>query len=275
MPMTWPPPGRFSTTTGLPRPCCSGSAISRANWSAWLPAATETMMVIWPRRIIVLARRPGLPAHAASDCGREATRPGGSCESSAPPVAFVGPLSGRRCGLVDDSAARQRRTGWATVGRRQAADLRPHSRAEAMSAPSRSASSFFHTTCATTYSRPAKVPKPQSVEAMTRSRSPTAATASSIRRATTSGCSTKLRRGLDHAGHRGSCPAAAGCCLSAVVFVGVARIGELDRQRADLGRVERPAGSSPAGCRGCAGRRSCPSSNAAARGRAGCLRCPC
>jgi hypothetical protein len=36
------------------------------------------------------------------------------------------------------------------------------------------------------------VPKPQSAEAMTRSRSPTAATASSIRRATTSGCSTKL-----------------------------------------------------------------------------------
>src|SRR5262249_44696045 len=42
------------------------------------------------------------------------------------------------------------------------------------------------------HSRPAKVPKPQSVPAMTRSRSPTAATASSIRRATTSGCSTKL-----------------------------------------------------------------------------------
>ena len=52
--------------------------------------------------------------------------------------------------------------------------------------------SFGHTIEAATHSRPAKVPKPQSVDAMTRSRSPIAATASSMRRATTSGCSTKL-----------------------------------------------------------------------------------
>src|SRR6185369_9002697 len=52
--------------------------------------------------------------------------------------------------------------------------------------------SFGHTIEAATHSRPAKVPKPQSVEAMTSSRSPIAATASSMRRATTSGCSTKF-----------------------------------------------------------------------------------
>ena len=68
----------------------------------------------------------------------------------------------------------------------------PHSRAEAMSAPSRIAFSFSHTTGSITHSRLVNVPKPQSVEAMTRSRSPTTDTASSIRRATTSGCSTKF-----------------------------------------------------------------------------------
>ena len=61
-----------------------------------------------------------------------------------------------------------------------------------MSAPSRSDLSFFQTMLAATHSRPVKVPKPQSVEAITRSRSPTTDTASSMRRATTSGCSTKL-----------------------------------------------------------------------------------
>src|SRR5262245_7396203 len=68
----------------------------------------------------------------------------------------------------------------------------PHSRRDAMSAPWRTDLSFAQTTSSATHSRPANVPKPQSVPAMTRSRSPTAATASSIRRATTSGCSTKL-----------------------------------------------------------------------------------
>src|SRR5580704_6985757 len=68
----------------------------------------------------------------------------------------------------------------------------PHSRAEAMSAPWRIALSLSQTTGSMTHSRLVNVPKPQSVEAMTRSRSPMVATASSMRRATTSGCSTKL-----------------------------------------------------------------------------------
>src|SRR5690348_3209072 len=76
-------------------------------------------------------------------------------------------------------------------GRRHATFL-PHSLLEAMSAPSRNERSFSHTAGSITHSRLVKVPKPQSVEAMTRSRSPTARTASSIRRATTSGCSTKF-----------------------------------------------------------------------------------
>src|SRR4029077_6814151 len=73
-----------------------------------------------------------------------------------------------------------------------AALFRPHSRAEAISAPSRIDLSLSQTTGSIPHSRRVKVPNPQSVEATTRSRSPTAATASSIRRATTSGCSTKL-----------------------------------------------------------------------------------
>src|SRR6185437_6953931 len=72
-----------------------------------------------------------------------------------------------------------------------AADL-PHSARDARSAPSRIDLSLSHTTGAITHSRAVKVPKPQSAPAITRSRSPTAATASSMRRATTRGCSTKL-----------------------------------------------------------------------------------
>ena len=68
----------------------------------------------------------------------------------------------------------------------------PQSRADAMSAPARHDCSFAHTTSSVTHSQPANVPKPQSELAMTRSRSPTAATAVSMRCATTSGCSTKL-----------------------------------------------------------------------------------
>ena len=55
-----------------------------------------------------------------------------------------------------------------------AALLRPHNLADAMSAPSRIAASLSHTTGSITHSRLVKVPKPQSVEAITRSRSPTA-----------------------------------------------------------------------------------------------------
>src|SRR5579872_1926522 len=68
----------------------------------------------------------------------------------------------------------------------------PQSRAEAISAPSRIDLSLSQTTGSITHSRFVNVPKPQSVEATTRSRSPTAATASSMQRATTSGCSTKF-----------------------------------------------------------------------------------
>ena len=74
---------------------------------------------------------------------------------------------------------------------RQAAFL-PQSRDEARSAPWRQVLSFAHTTSSVTHPYPANVPKPQSELAMTRSRSPTAATAASMRWATTSGCSTKL-----------------------------------------------------------------------------------
>jgi len=47
----------------------------------------------------------------------------------------------------------------------------------ASSAPRASVRSFSHTTLSATISEPAKVPKPQSVDAMTRSGSPTASTA--------------------------------------------------------------------------------------------------
>ena len=50
--------------------------------------------------------------------------------------------------------------------------------------------SFNQTAGSITHSRPVKVPNPQSVLAITRSRSPTASTASCSRRETTSGCST-------------------------------------------------------------------------------------
>ena len=107
----------------------------------------------------------------------------------------------------------------------------PQSRCDARSAPSRRVFSFGHTMLAATHSRPAKVPKPQSVDAMTRSRSPIAATASSMRRATTSGCSTKFEVELDHARDQ-DLVLRKRMRLERRVFVLVARIGELDRQRA-------------------------------------------
>ena len=91
--------------------------------------------------------------------------------------------------------------------------------------------SFGHTMLAATHSRPAKVPKPQSVDAMTRSRSPIAATASSMRRATTSGCSTKFEVELDHARDQ-DLVLRERMRLERRIFVLVARVGELDRQRA-------------------------------------------
>src|SRR5262249_36006610 len=64
--------------------------------------------------------------------------------------------------------------------RRRYAPFWPQSGCDAMSAPSRTDLSLSQTAGSITHSRLVKVPKPQSVEAMTRSRSPTAATASSI-----------------------------------------------------------------------------------------------
>ena len=60
----------------------------------------------------------------------------------------------------------------------------------ALAAPSVRTPSLAHTRLWATISEPAKVPKPQSVEAITRVGSPTASAAAAIRSATTSGCST-------------------------------------------------------------------------------------
>ena len=63
------------------------------------------------------------------------------------------------------------------------------------SAPSAIAASFAQTTSSATRPRPAEVSKPQSVPASTRLGSPTARATSSMRSATTSGCSTKFVSG--------------------------------------------------------------------------------
>ena len=76
-----------------------------------------------------------------------------------------------------------------TDGSAQAAFLL-HSRFEAISAPARNVANLAQTTSSVTHSHPTKLPKPQSTPAITRSRSPTAATTVSMRCATTSGCST-------------------------------------------------------------------------------------
>ena len=112
---------------------------------------------------------------------------------------------------------------------------RPHRRVEAMSAPWRRAFSFSQTTGSITYSRPVNVPKPQSALAITRSRSPTAATASSSLRATTSGCSTILLF-LSTTPGRAACSGA--CAAQRLQFVLVARIAELDAERAHVGLIE-------------------------------------
>src|SRR6516225_2108394 len=94
----------------------------------------------------------------------------------------------------------------------------PQSRAEAISAPSRTDLSFSHTTGSITHSRLVNVPKPQSVEAMTRSRSPTTDTASSIRRATTSGCSTKFDVVSTTPGTSSMRNTAGDCCCLGVIL---------------------------------------------------------
>ena len=67
----------------------------------------------------------------------------------------------------------------------------PQRRCEASRAPSARALNFAHITVGWTLGRPADVPKPQSVPAMTFSR-PTRLAYCTIRCATTSGCSTKF-----------------------------------------------------------------------------------
>src|SRR5215467_3392660 len=92
-------------------------------------------------------------------------------------------------------------------------DCRPHSASEAIRAPSPMPASLCQTTSDATYSLPAKVLKPQSVPAMMRSLSPTAATASRRRLATTCGCSTKFVVVSSTPGISSMC-AGNGCSLS-------------------------------------------------------------
>ena len=90
---------------------------------------------------------------------------------------------------------------------------------------------------AATHSRPVKVPKPQSVEAITRSRSPTTATASSMRRATTSRVLDEVGGGVDHAGDQQPV-LGQGIGAQRRVLVLVAGVGELDGERAGVRLVE-------------------------------------
>src|SRR4051812_33492617 len=66
-----------------------------------------------------------------------------------------------------------------------------HNCFEASAAPSASEASFIQTILLSTWTRPAKVPKPQSTPAITLSR-PTAPAYCRTRSATSSGCSTKF-----------------------------------------------------------------------------------
>ena len=159
----------------------------------------------------------------------------------------------------------------AARGKRSLRHLLPPQPRDARSAPSRIAFSFGHTIQAATHSRPANVPKPQSVDAMTRSRSPIAATASSMRRATTSGCSTKFVVDSITPGiriyvlrERIGANAAYSCWWRGLANSIVARRRSSDRT---------PAASAPARCRRRAGLPSCPSRCAAGSGRAECPRC--
>ena len=121
-----------------------------------------------------------------------------------------------------------------------------------MLAPSAAAASFSQTTSSATYSRPAKVPKPQSVPAMTRSWSPTAATASLMPARDHLRVLDEVGRGVEHARDRAACAPAADWPSAPRTRAGGA--GWRTRSRARRrwrGRV--PAGSSPWRCRRCAG----------------------
>ena len=89
-----------------------------------------------------------------------------------------------------------------------------------------------------THSRRVKVPKPQSLEAMTRSRSPIVGHRLLDAARHHFGMLDEIAGGLDHAGNEDHVLGKRHA-LERRIFVGVARIGELDRQRADLGLIER------------------------------------
>ena len=107
-----------------------------------------------------------------------------------------------------------------------------------MSAPSRIARSLSHTAGSITHSRLVKVPKPQSVDAITRSRSPTAAHRFLDAARHHFRMLDEIAGGLHHAGDQQHVLRQR-MFLERLVFMRVARIGELDRQRADLGLIER------------------------------------
>src|SRR5271166_5158760 len=107
-----------------------------------------------------------------------------------------------------------------------------------MRAPSAIAASFAQTTSSATRPRPAEVSKPQSVPARTRRGSPTARATASMRSATTSGCSTKLVSGIDHAGDN-HLIVVERKVLQAAVLVCVARIGEWQHEAANVGLAYR------------------------------------
>ena len=118
---------------------------------------------------------------------------------------------------------------------------RSHRRPVARAAPSTSAASFAHTTLSATISEPAKVPNPQSVEAIrARGRPPPP-------RPRRSGPprppgARRVGRGVDHAGQEQH-PVGQGMALEHLVLVLVARLGQRDRQRAHVARGR--AGAAP------------------------------
>ena len=118
-----------------------------------------------------------------------------------------------------------------TAGRHAA--VSHHNCFDASRAPSASDASFIQTILVSTWTRPAKVPKPQSTPAMTLSR-PTALAYCTMRSATSSGCSTKFEVGIDHAGDDGLAVRQLDV-LPHLPLVAVARIGAGKRHRHRLG----------------------------------------
>ena len=186
------PAGANSVARSLGDP---GTRIANLVGDGSKPGALYVQMIHWPPHTMVI--RTITPTTATSRC---CPAPGGRHGPKFDPERTVPMPAGARHPLRPRDSLRRRQgrrggdrdrrhrprradSGGAEVGSRRA--LAPQ-RADARSAPSRIDLSLSHTTGATTHSRPVKVPKPQSAPAITRSRSPTAATASSMRRATTS-----------------------------------------------------------------------------------------